>query len=81
MTGDSKVDAGWKEIAEEGPVGNQETQVESREESPHNLPAPDGGLEQAAPAEARCPNYIDAMEKDDCTKRITCGKFNTMNLL
>lgn len=81
MTVDSKGDAGWREIAGDYSVGNQETEVKSREESPQNLQIPQGEFEEVTPAEARCPNYIDVMEKNDCINRITCNKFNTMNLL
>jgi hypothetical protein len=81
MTVDSKGDAGWREIAGDYSVGNQETEVKSREESPQNLQTPHGEFEEVTPAEARCPNYIDVMEKNDCIMRITCNKFNTMNLL
>jgi hypothetical protein len=81
MTMDNNGDADWREIAGDDSVGNQETEVKSRDESPENLPTPHGELEEFTPAETRCPNYIDVMEKNDCIKRITCNKFNTMNLL
>jgi hypothetical protein len=81
MTMDNNRDADWREIAGDDSVENQKTEVKSRDESPQNLPTSYGELEEITPAETRCPNYIDVMEKNDCIKRITCNKFNTMNLL